>query len=121
VAGTLTNPASVTTTVTALVQGTYLFELTVTDNNGATDKDTMQVTVNPAPNVPPVANAGADQTLTLPTDNTILDGSASTDADGTIATYAWNKISGPVAGAITNSSSVTTSVTGLVQGTYLFE
>ena len=120
-AGAISNPASVTTAVTGLVQGTYFFELTVTDDDGATDKDTMQVTVNPAPNVPPVANAGVDQSITLPTNNTTLDGSASTDPDGTIATYAWNKISGPVAGTITSPAFVTTSVNGLVQGTYLFE
>ncbi|MBL7724750.1 MAG: tandem-95 repeat protein, partial [Chitinophagaceae bacterium] len=120
-AGAITNFASITTSITSLVQGVYQFELTVTDNNGATDKDTVQVTVNAAPNVPPVANAGIDQTVTLPTDNTTLDGSASTDANGTIAAYAWTKISGPVAGTITNAASVTTSVTGLVQGTYQFE
>mgnify|MGYP003693602229 CR=1 FL=1 len=33
-------------------------------------------------------------TLTLPVNSTNLDGGASTDADGTITTYAWTKISG---------------------------
>jgi Secretion system C-terminal sorting domain/PKD domain len=120
-AGAISNPSSVTTSVTGLIQGVYKFELTVTDNNGATDKDTMQVTVNAAPNVPPTANAGVDQTITLPTNNTTIDGSASFDPDGTITTYAWVKIAGPVSGSITNPSSVTTSVTGLVQGLYSFE
>ena len=46
--GTITNTTSATTSVTGLVQGVYNFELKVTDNNGATGKDTMQVTVNAA-------------------------------------------------------------------------
>jgi len=32
-------------------------------------------------NQPPIANAGADQTITLPTNIVNLDGSASTDPD----------------------------------------
>ena len=44
-AATITSPNSKTTTVTGLFQGTYKFQLTVTDNKGATGKDTMQVTV----------------------------------------------------------------------------
>ena len=39
----------------------------------------------PLPNVPPVAKAGADQTITLPTNSVTLNGSASTDADGSIS------------------------------------
>jgi len=35
------------------------------DNSGATGKDTMQLTVNPAPNKAPIANAGDDITITL--------------------------------------------------------
>jgi len=68
----------------------YQFELTVTDNSGATGKDTMQVTVNPAPNKIPTANAGADITITLPTNSTILNG-IGTDIDGTITNYQWTK------------------------------
>ena len=63
----------------------------------------MQVTVNTVlninPNIPPVANAGIDQTITLPTNIVLLNGSG-TDADGTIVSYAWTKISGPSAGTI---------------------
>jgi hypothetical protein len=93
----------------------------VTDNNGATDADTVQVTVNAAANVPPTANAGIDQTLTLPTNNTTLDGSASADPDGIITAYAWAKINGPVEGFISNPASAITTITGLVQGVYRFE
>lgn len=117
--GTITSAASATTTVTALVQGTYKYELKVTDNNGAVGRDTVQVNVNPA-NQPPVANAGADQTITLPVSAVALNGSA-TDPDGSIASYAWTKLSGPAAGNITTPASGYTTVTSLTQGVYQFE
>ena len=118
-AGTITNATSAATTVTGLVQGVYQFELKVTDNNGATGKDTMQVTVNAA-NIPPTANAGTDQIITLPTSTVSLTGTG-TDTDGSISAYSWTKISGPAAGTITNATSAATPVTGLVQGVYKFE
>ena len=119
-AGTITNPNTASTSVTGLVTGFYRFELRVTDNNGATDTDTMQVTVNAAANIAPIANAGADQTITLPTNSVILSGNG-TDPDGTITAYNWTKISGPVAGTITNPNVAATFVTGLVTGIYTFE
>ncbi|WP_407522864.1 PKD domain-containing protein [Lacibacter sp. MH-610] len=121
--GSITNAAAAQTTVTALVQGTYRFELRVTDNNGAIGRDTMTVTVNaaaPPPNQAPVANAGPDQTITLPTNSVTLNGSG-TDADGTIASYQWTKVAGPAQGSITNAAAAQTTVTALVQGTYRFE
>ena len=119
----LGNANAATTSLNGLVQGTYQFQLMVTDNNGASAVDTVMITVNPAPpppNVPPVANAGADQTITLPTSSVTLNGTASSDADGTIVTYVWTKISGPSSYMIANSSGVTTAVNNLVQGTYAF-
>ena len=118
--GTITNATSAATTVTGLVQGVYQFQLKVTDNNGATAVDTVQITVNAAANIPPTANAGTDQSITLPTNTVSLTGSG-TDADGTISSYNWTKISGPSAGTITNATSASTTVTGLVQGVYQFE
>ena len=120
-AGTITTPTAASTTITALVQGVYRFELRVTDNNGALGRDTVQITVNPAaPNTAPTASAGADQTITLPTNSIILSGSGN-DPDGIITAYQWTKVSGPAAGTIANPTTAATAVTGLVQGTYLFE
>ena len=119
-AGTITTATAATTTVTGLVQGVYRFQLTVTDNAGATARDTMQVTVNAALNIPPVANAGPDRTITLPTNNTTLNGSG-TDADGTVAGYAWVKLSGPAAGTITTPNAAITTLTALAQGVYRFQ
>ena len=117
--GTITNATSASTTVTALVQGVYKFQLKVTDNKGATGLDTVQITVNAA-NIPPTANAGNDQTITLPTSTVTLSGSG-TDPDGTISAYNWTKISGPASGTITNANSASTTVTALVQGVYKFQ
>jgi len=118
---TIASASSASTTATGLVVGVYKFELVVTDNSGATAKDTVQITVNPANNIPPVANAGADQTLQLPANTGTLNGSSSTDSDGTISTYAWSKISGPATFTITSASSASTTATGLVVGVYKFE
>ncbi len=120
VSGTISAATSASTSVTSMVQGVYRFELTVTDNSGATDKDTVQVTVNAAVNQPPVANAGADQVVNLPVNSTTLSGSGS-DPDGSITAYQWTKIAGPASGSITAASSASTGVTGLAQGVYRFE
>ena len=118
-AGTITNPASATTTLTGLVQGTYQLQLKVTDNIGAVSTDNMTVTVLAA-NQPPVALAGNDQTLQLPANSTTLVGSG-TDTDGNIASYLWTKISGPAAGTITSPAYATTTITGLAQGVYQYQ
>ena len=118
--GTITSTTVASTTITALIQGIYKFELRVTDNGAAIARDTMQVTVNAAGNVAPAANAGSDKTITLPTATVSLTGTG-TDPDGTIASYLWTKISGPVSGTITSATSAATSVKSLVQGVYKFE
>ena len=119
---TMTNAVNVTTNISGLAQGVYSFRLAVTDNAGATAGDTVNVTVNAASvnNQPPVANAGTDVVIAMPINTTMLNGSASADADGTITGYTWSKISGPSQYAIANTGMMTTNVSNLVQGTYLF-
>ena len=90
------------------------------DNKGATETAAMQITDNESSNHPPVANAGPDQTITLPTNSINLSGSG-TDADGTITAYQWTKVSGPSAGTIANINAASTTVSALVQGVYKFE
>src|SRR5206468_4242418 len=107
------------TTVNNLSQGTYQFVLTVTDNQGATGKDTVNVTVNAAANERATANAGPDINLTLPTNNATLNGSGS-DADGTIASYQWTKILGPSQYSIGSATQAQTTVNNLSQGAYQF-
>lgn len=114
------NPILLTTTISGLVAGIYVFRLTATDSQGAVGFDSVTITVNSAVpiNVPPIANAGPDQSVQLPS-NAILNGSA-TDSDGTIVSYLWTRVSGPNTPTIVTPSSFNTSVTDLVEGTYIF-
>ncbi|HKC36552.1 MAG TPA: PKD domain-containing protein, partial [Chitinophagaceae bacterium] len=72
-------------------------------------------------NHPPVAKAGADQTIILPTNTVNLDASGSTDPDNNITNYEWKKISGPSSYIFSNASALQTQATNLVQGVYEFE
>jgi hypothetical protein len=70
-------------------------------------------------NMAPVANAGTDQTITLPASTVTLTGTG-TDSDGTLSGYSWVKISGPSA-TIASANAAYTQVNNLVQGIYQFE
>jgi Tol biopolymer transport system component len=119
---TINNATSSRTIVKNLVAGIYQFELMVKDNKGFSDKDTVQVSVDdPRINQPPVANAGGDQTITLPVNSVTVDGSGSTDPDNNIVSYQWTKISGPSSFNISNASTIQTQVNNLAQGVYQFE
>ena len=72
-------------------------------------------------NKPPIANAGLDQVITLPTDSVLLDGRTSSDPDGIISEWLWTKISGPASFNIIKPTDSLAKVKALVAGTYLFE
>jgi hypothetical protein len=112
----ITSPSSATTTVTGLSAGSYTFQLTVTDNLGATGTSTVNVTVASS-KVPPVANAGSNQTLNVGTTSTTLSGSASGGSGN--YSYLWTKTSGATC-TISNNSQASTNVTGLTAGSYIF-
>jgi predicted esterase len=122
----LSGPTSPTLTAYKLVAGTYIFRLTVTDDKGATGYDDVTVVVKPegsssstsTTTTAPVANAGSNITLTLPSSTAKMYGSA-TDADGTIRSYSWAKVSGPSAN-LSNATTSTLTAWRLVQGTYVF-
>ncbi len=117
---TIVSPGQLQTVINGLVAGTYSFELTATDNIGATAKDTVNVTVNPAANQAPVVSAGNNVSITLPTNTVTLNGTA-TDADGTVASVQWRKVSGPASFNIVSPAQLQTVINGLVAGTYSFE
>ena len=118
--GQLTSASTAATELDDLGAGTYLLGLTVTDIANHVSTDTVQITVNPAPPPPaPVAHAGADQTITLPTNSVTLNGSASTAKDSIVA-YQWTILTGN-GGTLTTPDSVITTLTGLTVGTYLVQ
>ncbi|ELR50997.1 Putative protein KIAA0319, partial [Bos mutus] len=75
-----------------LVPGNYTF-LTVTDSDGATNSTTAALIVNSAVDYPPVANAGPNQTITLPQNSITLNGNQSSD-DHQIVLYEWSLVPG---------------------------
>jgi uncharacterized repeat protein (TIGR02543 family) len=124
--------------VGALTATTETFTATVTDgmlnvafsslaSDGGADQpkvSAIEVLSNAAPtpgNPLPVANAGADKTITLPTNSVSLVGSG-TD-DGSIKTYAWTQAGGPAGASpatLSGANTATLTASGLVAGTYLF-
>uniref|UniRef100_A0A671LD44 Dyslexia-associated protein KIAA0319-like protein n=1 Tax=Sinocyclocheilus anshuiensis TaxID=1608454 RepID=A0A671LD44_9TELE len=105
--------------LSAMQEGDYTFQLTVTDSSGQQDTAQVTVIVQPENNKPPVADAGPDKELTLPVDRTTLDGSKSSD-DQKIATYHWTKTKGPEGVKIDNADTAVAVVTGLQEGEYIF-
>ncbi|HEY4149217.1 MAG TPA: hypothetical protein VGM41_09820, partial [Chitinophagaceae bacterium] len=89
-----------------------------TGNDFAIDEISLDI---PPPNQSPVAKAGPDVSLSLPNNNTTLNGSASYDPDGGIASYAWTKISGPASATFANAAAATTIVSNLTAGVYAFQ
>ncbi len=70
--------------------GTYTVQLTVTDNEGASDTTAHQITVTQAANTPPVAAFVYSPSNPSPGVWIHFDASGSSDPDGTIVSYSWN-------------------------------
>lgn len=94
------------------------FELSVTDDGGLVSTDATTVTMT-SPNQPPIADAGPDTNVNLGV-TAVLDGSNSSDSDGTIVTYQWQQLSGtPVTLQNATSAVASFDTTGLVGGELL--
>ena len=111
---TMTNTTSPSLNVSGLKSGSYIFRLTVSDNMSLNDYDDVLINVT----LPPIVDAGADQSVNLPLASVILTGSA-WDPDGTIKSYTWSKYSGPAA-SLANKSTPSLTMTDLKEGTYVF-
>ena len=102
--------------------GTYTVRLRVTDNRGSVDTATTSVTVNAAPgppppayNQPPVASFTASPNPATVGQAVQLNGTGSSDSDGTIASYAWDLDND---GQFDDASGATTSRAFAAAGSY---
>jgi hypothetical protein len=90
----------------------YTFTVKGTKSNAASDSATSSsttLTVIEPPNQEPTANAGSDQTVNEG-DTVSLDGSGSSDPDGTVESYSWTQTAGTQV-TLDDASSATPSFT----------
>jgi hypothetical protein len=115
----------------SLEAGDYIFRLLVKDDKGGLASDVMKVKVldNPGlsksnsftPNIAPVARVTADQVIPIEWNYfPSVSGYPSTDADGWIALFTWEKVSGPDTFNIVSPRSCRTRINNLVPGVYIF-
>ena len=124
----MSDPVGIQNTLVDFVEGIYYFELSVTDSEGLIDKDTVEVIVNISPDKPPIANAGPDatvsynlQTCSLEPSVITLDGTGSSDPDGTIVSYHWSLIFADNSDlVIVNPNTAIATVTKIQPGNYIF-
>jgi hypothetical protein len=111
------------TEITGLVAGEYIFQVQVTDNQGASSTDQVRVLVDALlrPNKQPVAKAGKDTTVYHPIGNLLLSAAGSYDPDGRIVSYKWKQLSGPSTAELVNAFSANSTVSRLQPGTYVFQ
>lgn len=106
----------------ARVRGTVSCDRLQISGNGV-----LQITENDVPlppiNRPPLADAGPDQTITLPTDTASLNATATDDGlpANSSLTASWRKVSGPGPVTFADATSLTTSATFVDPGDYVLE
>jgi hypothetical protein len=76
------------------------------------------IPVDPA-NIPPVVNAGANLSIQLPVSSTTLVATSS-DSDGTVVSNVWSQVSGPSTATIGSTNSLTSLMSNLIEGVYIF-
>lgn len=103
-----------------LEEGIYTFVLKVTDASNQSNTAKVPVFVKRPSNKPPEANAGLNQTISLPKTWISLNASNTTH-DAKITSYQWVQVNGPTNSNILNKDSVVANATGLTIGIYTFE
>jgi hypothetical protein len=112
---TLTGATTVSPTFVADKAGTYVAQLVVNDGKVNSAPATVQITTQ---NTAPVANAGANQVVTLGA-TVQLNGSGSTDVDGDPLTFSWsvNTVPSGSTATLSNPTAVNPTFTADKPGT----
>lgn len=120
-AAILNDATAVTPIFTADVTGEFVVELVVNDGLEDSVPDTVVINASAA-NTKPVADPGADQSVTAG-DLVTLDGSGSSDADGDSLTFQWSIVQQPVGSlAVLNDvAALMPTFTADLAGQYLVE
>jgi hypothetical protein len=113
------NSKAVQSEITGLVAGTYVFKLVVTGSTGLTASDQVTLTAKSTAPTTITVNAGADQTVTLPSRATVTGSAVATNS--TVAGYQWVQVSGPGTAYFINSKAAQTQAVNLIAGTYVFK
>jgi len=106
---------SASTKVKNLLHGFYTFRFKATDDSNKSAFDDVKIIINR----PPVANAGSDKIINLPSTNTTIIG-LGTDPDNDSITFRWTKVSGPSA-TLSDTNNVTLKLTNPSAGSYIFK
>ncbi|MBI2945521.1 MAG: hypothetical protein HYY25_15110 [Candidatus Wallbacteria bacterium] len=115
---TISNASSALAAFTPDVNGTYVISLTVSDGLSS-DTSLVSVTAEATSDLPPKADAGADQAGTVGA-TIVLDGADSFDPNGNPVVYTWAQVSGPAA-ALNDPTSARPSFRPSTGGTYTFQ
>lgn len=69
----------------------------------------------------PVANAGTDIKVVLPSTTSALNGTASSESYGKTLTYRWSQVYGPTVAAISDTTVASPTISALAEGMYRFQ
>lgn len=116
----ITSPGG--TTLNVPKDGTF-YRVRIYFRDGYFSRWSNPVKADPDGSVPvtplPLVNVGNPVTITLPASSVTLTATASAQNGGSITGYQWSKVQGGAA-TFGNATAATTTVTGLVQGSYIF-
>ena len=115
-----------------LTQGLNVIDIAMREDGAALDKLYVTSTSNlpgalgnAANNcgvlsLPPTANAGVDQNISLPTNSIVLNGSGNDPDGGAIVAYQWTQRNGPSTATLSGANTTNVTASNLEVGVYVF-